>query len=214
MPNPMGDLSSLSRETPALVFVNPCAGGGRARTYLPRIKNLFAAQQFHADFVFTSSMKELESRTRTAISAGRRVLLAMGGDGTFQGLVNAAYSSDALLGILPTGGGNDFGRPSPQRGSTPRAHRGWSRAALRRWRRTWPGCGSRALCHRIPSRARPFALRRRSFARPQRILAAHCPCRISRRRIPAHGSERFARGRVEHPDLRRWSAACSLGADR
>src|SRR5216684_2564471 len=78
------------------------------RTYLPRIKNLFSARQFHAEFVFTSSMEELESRTRAAIAAGRRVLLAMGGDGTFQGLVNAAYSSDALLGILPTGGGNDF----------------------------------------------------------------------------------------------------------
>src|SRR5216684_2530122 len=108
MPNPMGDLSSLSRETPALVFVNPCAGGGRAPTYLPQIKEIFSAPQFHAEFVFTSSMEELESRTRAAIAAGRRVLLAMGGDGTFQGLVNAAYSSDALLGILPTGGGNDF----------------------------------------------------------------------------------------------------------
>ena len=38
----------------------------------------------------------------------RRLLLAMGGDGTFQGLANAAFGSDILLGILPAGGGNDF----------------------------------------------------------------------------------------------------------
>ena len=104
----MDVLSLVSRETPAVVFVNPSAGGGRAQTYLPRIKNLFSACQFHAEFVFTPSAEELESRTRAAIAAGRRVLLAIGGDGTLQGLVNAAYGSDAVLGILPAGGGNDF----------------------------------------------------------------------------------------------------------
>jgi YegS/Rv2252/BmrU family lipid kinase len=100
--------SLVSRQTPAVVFVNPSAGGRRTQTYLPRIKNLFAVHQFHAEFVFTPSLEELESRTRAAIASGRRVLLAMGGDGTLQGLVNAAYGSDVVLGILPTGGGNDF----------------------------------------------------------------------------------------------------------
>ena len=100
--------SLVSRETPAVVFVNPSAGGRRTQTYLPRIKNLFAACQFHAEFVFTPSLEELESRTRAAIASGRRLLLAMGGDGTLQGLVNAAYGSDVVVGILPTGGGNDF----------------------------------------------------------------------------------------------------------
>ena len=104
----MDPLSSVSRKTPAIVFVNPSAGGGRAQVHLPHIKNLFAARQFQAEFVFTSSPEELESRTRAAIAAGRRMLLAMGGDGTLQGLVNAAYGSDVVLGILPAGGGNDF----------------------------------------------------------------------------------------------------------
>jgi diacylglycerol kinase (ATP) len=103
----MGALSLVSRETPAVVFVNPSAGGRRTQTYLPRIKNLFAAQQFHAEFVFTPSLEELEFQTSAAIASGRRLLLAMGGDGTLQGLVNATYGSDVVLGILPTGGGND-----------------------------------------------------------------------------------------------------------
>jgi len=34
----------------------------------------------------------------------------MGGDGTFQALANAAFGAEALLGILPFGGGNDFAR--------------------------------------------------------------------------------------------------------
>lgn len=104
----MDELSSVSRKTPAIVFVNPSAGSGRTQAHLPRIKNLFAARQFHAEFVFTSSLEELESRTRAAIAAGRRVLFAVGGDGTLQGLVNAAYGSNVVLGILPAGGGNDF----------------------------------------------------------------------------------------------------------
>jgi diacylglycerol kinase (ATP) len=32
----------------------------------------------------------------------------LGGDGTFQGLANAAFGSRAVLGILPAGGGNDL----------------------------------------------------------------------------------------------------------
>src|SRR5712671_5677801 len=108
MPNPMVDLSSVSRETPAVAFVNPYAGGGRAPTYLPQIKEIFSARQLHVECVFSSSMEELESRTRAAVAAGRRVLLAIGGDGTLQGLVNAAHGSEVVLGILPSGGGNDF----------------------------------------------------------------------------------------------------------
>src|SRR5260370_7025741 len=54
------------------------------------------------------SAGELESSVQNVISQGQRVLFAMGGDGTFQALANAAFGAEALLGILPVGGGNDF----------------------------------------------------------------------------------------------------------
>jgi len=112
----------VSRESPAIVFVNPAAGGGRACAHLPQVRKVFARHGFHAEVVFTSCAQQLESRAAEAIAAGRRVLLAMGGDGTFQGLANAAakvaqntplnavFGSDVLLGVLPVGGGNDFAR--------------------------------------------------------------------------------------------------------
>lgn len=103
------DLSSIaSREFPAVVFVNPAAGGRRTGAYLPRIRNLFEAHALPAEFVLTKSSEELEAWARERIARKHRLLLAMGGDGTFQGLANAAFGSDILLGILPAGGGNDF----------------------------------------------------------------------------------------------------------
>jgi diacylglycerol kinase (ATP) len=50
----------------------------------------------------------MESSALAAIKSGKRLLFALGGDGTFHGLVNAAYGFDVVLGILPAGGGNDF----------------------------------------------------------------------------------------------------------
>jgi diacylglycerol kinase (ATP) len=102
------DLSVISREIPAVVFVNPLAGAGRAGSYLLRVREVFEAHKIPAEFLLTESAQDLESRARGAIADGRRLLLAMGGDGTFQGLANVACGSDILLGVLPAGGGNDF----------------------------------------------------------------------------------------------------------
>ena len=104
----MADPLNVAREYPAVIFVNPHAGGGKARRYLHAIKALFAARAVASEFILTESTEEMTSRVYAAISAGSRVLLGMGGDGTLQCLVNAAQDSDVELGILPAGGGNDF----------------------------------------------------------------------------------------------------------
>jgi len=55
----------------------------------------------------------MEVRVRAAIADGARLLFAMGGDGTVQALVNAvcgerSQKSAVVIGVLPSGGGNDF----------------------------------------------------------------------------------------------------------
>jgi diacylglycerol kinase (ATP) len=75
---------------------------------LARIQKLFNSLEISAEFAATNSAEELESAAKRAISQGQRVLFAMGGDGTFQALVNASFGADVLLGIFPAGGGNDF----------------------------------------------------------------------------------------------------------
>ncbi|OLD22624.1 MAG: hypothetical protein AUI91_01520 [Acidobacteria bacterium 13_1_40CM_3_56_11] len=99
---------SVLRESAVTVFVNSAAGGGRARFYLTKIQKLFKSFHVQAQFVMTKSAAELESSAQNAISQGRRALFAMGGDGTFQALANAAFGAQVLLGVLPVGGGNDF----------------------------------------------------------------------------------------------------------
>ena len=104
----MTDLSFISSLGPAIVYVNPAAGGGRARSCLPRIRELFKTASVPAEFIFVRSAGELESNALVEINSGKQLLFALGGDGTFQALVNAAYGSEVVLGVLPAGGGNDF----------------------------------------------------------------------------------------------------------
>jgi diacylglycerol kinase (ATP) len=102
------NLSAISSLLPAVVYVNPSAGSGRVLSCVPRIRKVFEAAAVAAEFVFVRDAKDLESNAIAAIKSGRRLLLALGGDGTFQELVNAAHGADVVLSVLPAGGGNDF----------------------------------------------------------------------------------------------------------
>jgi diacylglycerol kinase (ATP) len=103
-----GEASSILSESEVTVFVNSVSGGGRALRHLSQIQKLFQSFRVQAQLVMTNSAAELESSAQNAILQGRRVLFAMGGDGTFQALANAAFGTESLLGVLPLGGGNDF----------------------------------------------------------------------------------------------------------
>jgi diacylglycerol kinase (ATP) len=102
------DQSFLSSLLPAVVFVNPAAGNGRAESCLPQIQKAFEAASVPAEFIPTGSAEELEWKTLGAIQSGKRLLFALGGDGTLHRMVNAVSGFDVLLGVLPAGGGNDF----------------------------------------------------------------------------------------------------------
>jgi diacylglycerol kinase (ATP) len=93
---------------PAIVFVNPTAGRGRAKKHLQRVRGVFKGKRVSANFVETASREELQDRTRRAIAEGARLLIAMGGDGTVQALIQEALGHDVAVGVIPCGGGNDF----------------------------------------------------------------------------------------------------------
>ena len=108
MANQVDAPSAISPFLPAVVFVNPSAGGGRSLSCIPRIRKVFEAACVPAEFLFAEGPGDLETKALAAIKSGKRLLFALGGDGTFHELVNAAYGPDVVLGVLPAGGGNDF----------------------------------------------------------------------------------------------------------
>lgn len=99
---------ALLRTARPVVFVNPRAGGGRARTYVAAIQEWFRSFQIAVQLKTTGSAEELQFMARLSLSQGQRVFFAMGGDGTAQALANVTGDTDAILGLLPAGGGNDF----------------------------------------------------------------------------------------------------------
>src|SRR5207249_9057970 len=106
--NDRSEASSILRESSVTVFVNSVAGGGRSRSCLSPIQKLFESFHVDAQFVMTNCAAELEASAQDAISPGQRTLSAMGGDGSFQALANAAFGAHVDLGVLRVGGGHAF----------------------------------------------------------------------------------------------------------
>jgi len=102
--------SPAIRFTHAVVFLNSRSGHGKSRQYLPSIEQEFSARGVSADIIETATADDLETHTQRQIHAGAQLLFSAGGDGTCQGLVNSAFGHNVVLGLIPTGGGNDFAR--------------------------------------------------------------------------------------------------------
>jgi len=98
-----------SEDRSVVVLANPAAGGGRAGEALPSLRQFAAKTRWNAQFQVTASAGDLARRARQAAAEGAPQILVLGGDGTFQVLLNALnVPGDVVLGILPAGGGNDL----------------------------------------------------------------------------------------------------------
>jgi diacylglycerol kinase (ATP) len=90
-----------------LIVVNPTAGGGRARRLVPWLTDM--ARRGHHQLLVTTAAGDAE---RAAAAGIHERIVAVGGDGTVQEVVNgmAAAHGAAVLGIVPAGQGNDLAR--------------------------------------------------------------------------------------------------------
>ena len=98
----------MERVVPAAVFVNPAAGRGGAGRKVAEMRNAFARLKYVAKIVETDSADEFRNQVRRALGEGCATLIAMGGDGTLQLLVNEVLGQDVQVGVIPAGCGNDF----------------------------------------------------------------------------------------------------------
>ncbi len=97
-------------------MVNPNAGNRKIRKDWPGIKKLLDKSGLKFEYVLTDYPLHAISLAAEAIKQGYRNFLAVGGDGTFNEVVNAIFKqdeipySDFLMGLIPVGTGNDWGR--------------------------------------------------------------------------------------------------------
>ena len=96
------------------VIVNPAAGHGNGLKAIPSIQNLFSKHGLDYQLTRTERSGHAIELTSQAIAAGCDVLVAAGGDGTVNEVVNGLMQArqaglpTPVLGVLSVGRGNDF----------------------------------------------------------------------------------------------------------
>lgn len=104
----------------ALVVVNPAAGGGRSQGAWPRIRDTLTRAGLDFDWVATDAPGAGVRLAREGVRAGHQLVVAVGGDGTVNEVVNGVTDADGLplatTGAVLTGRGRDacrnFGVPA------------------------------------------------------------------------------------------------------
>jgi YegS/Rv2252/BmrU family lipid kinase len=95
---------SASRKSDTVVILNPAAHGERARHWRGQIESITKGSILCA----TSRSGEAETLARDAAKQGFKNIVAAGGDGTINEVVNGLAGSTARLGLLPMGTVNVF----------------------------------------------------------------------------------------------------------
>jgi len=98
-----------------LLVGNPTAQSGKNRERIDEVRRLLRAAGIPADLLATLPDGQTIEAVRDALEAGDyRVVIAMGGDGTFRevasGLLASSKRERVTLGLLPTGTANDQGK--------------------------------------------------------------------------------------------------------
>ena len=92
------------------IIANPVSGRGRARRVGERVVDLLRERSVNADLMVSEAPGDCERIAREVLARGAQQVAACGGDGTVHEVVNGLANSDAILGVVPCGRGNDLAR--------------------------------------------------------------------------------------------------------
>ncbi|MFO7525211.1 MAG: diacylglycerol kinase family lipid kinase, partial [Ignavibacteriaceae bacterium] len=99
-----------------LVIVNPNAGRGLGKKDWQIISDLLKAYKINYEAQFTEYKKHAIELAKQGIASGYRKIIAVGGDGTMNEIVNGCFlqttcpATDLTLSIVTVGTGNDWGK--------------------------------------------------------------------------------------------------------
>jgi diacylglycerol kinase (ATP) len=90
-------------------IVNPAAGGGRINKIQDRLQERLKKLGILGDFVKSTGPGDVARLAQLAINKGYKTIVAVGGDGTINEVMNVILDKDRVaLGIIPTGTTNDL----------------------------------------------------------------------------------------------------------
>ena len=94
------------------IIANPISGRRRSVQIAMMAYQKLLRYQPKGKLSFTESIGDAYRLAETALEEGYRFIVACGGDGTIHEVLNAICQSekDSILGILPSGKGNDLAR--------------------------------------------------------------------------------------------------------
>jgi diacylglycerol kinase (ATP) len=92
------------------LIANPVAGRGRTLDVLPRVITWAEKQKIGFDFFSTTGPGDAISLAKFCKYKRYERIVLLGGDGTVNEVGSALLDSDIVVGVIPTGSGNDFYR--------------------------------------------------------------------------------------------------------
>lgn len=100
-----------------VLIINPHAGDGYVEKNFKKFSDILTEKLGAFNHFFPETSQEATEKTRAAIKKGSTKIIAVGGDGTINSVVNGFFKKKgslinphAVLGIIPLGTGNDFCR--------------------------------------------------------------------------------------------------------
>lgn len=92
------------------IVANPVAGRGRVGKLLPQIRQLFDQHNLKYEIALTEAPGHGTALAKEAADKGWDNVIAIGGDGTMNEVLNGIMGTPASMGFVPLGTGNDLAR--------------------------------------------------------------------------------------------------------
>lgn len=90
-------------------IVNPAAGGAKIDKIQDKLKSRLRELGIMGDFVKSTGPEDVAKLTKMGIDKGYKTIVAVGGDGTINEVMNELIGNEkVVLGIIPTGTTNDL----------------------------------------------------------------------------------------------------------
>lgn len=97
-----------------VVVVNPRSAGGKTEKRWPQLREIIHEAYGPFEAKFTRATGDATALTREALRGGAELVVALGGDGTINEVINGFFDGEtpiapaAAFGVLPAGTGGDF----------------------------------------------------------------------------------------------------------